>query len=79
MATNQQEKDSISKERNGHECDICGKTFNTKDLLTKHFVSGHKNYIAAKQKNENQKTSKNQYFSEGSKNNKPKLKCDTYL
>ena len=79
MATNQQEKDSISKERNGHECDICGKTFESKDLITEHFVSGHKNYIAAKQKIENQKISKNHNLSEASQNKKPKFKCEKKL
>ena len=40
----------ISKVRKHHLCDVCSKIFNSKKLLTDHFGSNHKNYIAAQQK-----------------------------
>ena len=40
----------LFKVRNHNACDICGKTFNSKKLLTEHFGSDHQNYSTAQKK-----------------------------
>ena len=40
----------LSKGRKHQECDICGKAFNSKKLLTDHFESNHQNYLTAQKK-----------------------------
>ena len=40
---------TLSKDRNDNRCEICGKSFASKNLLLTHFDLDHKNYLAAKQ------------------------------
>ena len=47
----------LFKVRNHNACDICGKTFNSKKLLTERFGSDHQNYLAAQKKIQVQKDS----------------------
>ena len=69
----------LSQRRKHHECDICGKTFRFKKLLTEHFESDHQNYLAAQKKIQVQKDSYE--VKNLSKDKKPKLelKCRKIL
>ena len=57
ISNESENKVELIKSRDDHECEICGKVFSCKELFIKHFESGHKNYLAAQQKIQVQKTS----------------------
>ena len=47
----------LSEDREDNRCEICSKSFVSRNLLLTHFEFDHRNYLAAKQNIQAQKTS----------------------